>query len=446
MKQYPDSKNCTIAIIGMGYVGLPLAVQIADKKVCNLNNSKISRKVIGFDIKKERIKDLKRQIDKTNEIESEKLKLLDNLIYSFNVEDLFEADVYIITVPTPVDTANIPDMNALKSASRMIGKVLKSREKWRKMPLVIYESTVYPGATEEICIPLIEEFSNLKCNIDFVCGYSPERINPGDKTYKIQNIIKVTSGSNKDSAKWIDKFYGSIIDAGTHLAPSIKVAESAKVIENTQRDLNIALVNELSIIFKKLNIDTLDVLEAAGTKWNFLPFRPGLVGGHCIGIDPYYLTYQASRYGYKPQVVLAGRRINDEMFCWISDLIILELSKNKINLAETEILFLGFTFKRNCPDIRNTQIIHLIRKLESYSCKIDVIDKLANPQDCKNEYDLEIYKDVIVGKKYDAIVLAVDHDFLYDFTINNWKDLIKDKGIFFDLKGVIPRSLNPIRI
>ena len=446
MKKYPDYKNCSVVIIGMGYVGLPLAVQIARKKNCNLTKSKLCRQVIGFDIKKERINELKENIDKTKEINSSILQSLDNLTYSSDIEDILNSDVYIVTVPTPVDSANIPDLTPLERASEMIGKVFKKSKRKENIPIIIYESTVYPGATEEICIPVIESNSSLKCNRDFVCGYSPERINPGDKKHQIQDIIKVTSGSNEKAAIWIDNFYGSIIDAGTHMAPNIKVAESAKVIENTQRDLNIALINELSIIFKKLNIDTLDVLEAAGTKWNFLPFRPGLVGGHCIGIDPYYLTYQASKNGYKPQVVLAGRKINDEMFCWICDIIILELSKNKINLISSEILFFGFTFKKNCSDIRNTQVIHLIRKLEEYGCNIDVVDSWANDKDCMTEYSLEVMKEPKNGKKYDAVVLAVDHDFINNLSINSWKKLINENGIFFDLKGIIPRCLDPIRL
>ncbi|MDP5119947.1 MAG: nucleotide sugar dehydrogenase, partial [Prochlorococcaceae cyanobacterium MAG_34] len=343
--------DCTVAVIGLGYVGLPLAVELAKPQACLRTGDPLQRRVIGFDINSQRLEELRRGLDRTNETSAEDLQAALLLEFTSDPGHLAEVDVFVVTVPTPIDSAKRPDLTPLEKASATVGRALKQRHS-ASTPLVIYESTVYPGATEEVCVPIIERESGLAFNEGFCCGYSPERINPGDKEHKLTTITKVTSGSTTQAAAWVDGFYGSIIVAGTHLAASIKVAEAAKVIENTQRDLNIALVNELAIIFRKLEIDTLDVLEAAGSKWNFLPFRPGLVGGHCIGVDPYYLTHKAEQLGYHPQVVLAGRRINDGMGSWVVEQLVLALARRGMVIAGARVLVLGLSFKENCPDLR----------------------------------------------------------------------------------------------
>ena len=386
----------TISIIGLGYVGLPLAVVFSERY-----------KVIGYDIAEWRIEELNKGYDRTLEVSEEELKeaLKRGIRFTNKLEEIKEANVYIITVPTPIDNHKNPDLTPLKKASETVGKVLK------KGDIVIYESTVYPGCTEEVCVPILEKISNLKFNKDFYVGYSPERINPGDKKHTVKKIKKVTSGSTPKTAKEIDELYASIIEGGTHLAPSIKVAEAAKVIENTQRDINIAFVNELALIFDKLEIDTNDVLEAAGTKWNFLKFTPGLVGGHCIGVDPYYLTYKAKEIGYHPEIILAGRRLNDNMGIFVANKVIkLMIQKGHI-IKGSKVLVLGITFKENCPDIRNSRVIDVIRELEEFGVNVDVYDPWADKEEVKREYNIDLLSTINHQQlsNYDGIVLAVAH-------------------------------------
>lgn len=452
-KDYPALEKCTIAIIGLGYVGLPLAIEFAKKQKCHLTNKDLHRRLIGFDINTERLNELRNGLDRTNEITQK--ELLKESFYKLTneINAIAEADVFIITVPTPIDQFKKPNLEPLKKASIAVAKALKIRStsNEKSIPIVIYESTVYPGATQEICIPLIEQESGLSCDgknkiKNFACGYSPERINPGDKEHLLKDIIKITSGSNPDAAKWIDLFYGSIIQAGTHSTIDIKTAEAAKIIENTQRDINIALMNELAIIFKLLDIDTLEILQAASTKWNFIPFKPGLVGGHCIGVDPYYLTYKAQSIGYSPEMVLAGRRINDEMSKWVAEEVIREISKNNVQIENSKVLILGFTFKENCPDIRNTKIFDLIKHLKSFNLSIEIVDPWANPKESKKVYDVNVNKKIPKSKKYDAIICTVAHKQFTKIKTSEWEKSIKKNGIIFDLKGIVPRVLNPIRI
>jgi len=407
-----------IGIIGLGYVGLPLAVEFGKK-----------RPVIGFDIDPERINELISKNDKTNEVSREEFVASEYLEFTSTQEMLSECQIYIVTVPTPIDPFNKPDLSPLKNASKLIGEVLK------KADIVIYESTVYPGCTEEECVPILEEQSHLTFNKDFYCGYSPERINPGDKEHRVATIKKVTSGSTPEVAEEVDHLYSEIITAGTHKASSIKVAEAAKVIENTQRDLNIAFVNELSKIFHKLNIDTTDVLEAASTKWNFLPFRPGLVGGHCIGVDPYYLTYKAESLGYTPQVILAGRRINDGMGAYIANRVMKLLTRTG-KAQSARILMLGITFKENCPDIRNSRVIDVIHELQDYGVSIDVYDPHASAVEVKKEYGIAMINKP--SGSYDAVILAVKHD---EFKNINWKEIKNGHTVFFDVKSVLDKSM-----
>ena len=453
----PDINKSTVAIIGLGYVGLPLAVEIAKKQKSYLSGEKLDRKVIGFDINHQRIEELKNGYDRTNEIsQSQNISnVFDDLTNDFR--KLIFADIFIITVPTPIDNDNKPDLTALKNASITVANILKLKKEFeldskkRSIPIVIYESTVYPGTTEEICIPLIEKESGLNCDglknsKSFCCGYSPERINPGDKEHTIRDIVKVTSGSNKETSIWINNFYGSIITAGTYEAKSIKIAEAAKIIEYTQRDINIALVNELAIIFKLLKIDTLDVLNAASTKWNFLPFKPGLVGGHCIGVDPYYLTFKSQSLGYTPEVVLAGRKINDGMAKWVVDQLILEMCRKDISIKSANILILGFSFKENCPDIRNTKVLDIVKKLGEYNFDIDIVDPWVDQASVKKKYNLKISENVNKGKKYTAVISSVAHKQFLSMSLYEWKDLVKENGILYDLKGLIPRELETLRI
>mgnify|MGYP001254912036 CR=1 FL=1 len=445
----PSLYSSKVAVIGLGYVGLPLAMTIADCKKCLLTNNSIKRKVIGFDLNLVRIKNLKNGYDYTNEIETEKLK--SNLSIKFTHEEkiLSDADIFIITVPTPVDNAKRPDFKFLRNASEIVGKAIYHRNHKDSSPIVIYESTVYPGATEEICVPILEKSSKLKFNSHaknegFFCGYSPERVNPGDKKHTLSKIIKVTSGSNSNVADWINNFYGSFIEAGTHKASSIKIAEAAKVIENTQRDLNIALINEFSIIFKKADIDTLDVLSAAETKWNFLKFKPGLVGGHCIGVDPYYLTYKAQMLGYNPELVLAGRRINDSMAIHFAEMLILELVKNG-QIKNAKILILGITFKENCPDVRNSKVIDFIKILKKYNLDIVVSDPYCEMNKKIFEQQIKYTIQIPSNEKYDAVVGAVNHNCFKDLKANDYILLGHKSCVFLDLKGMLPRSLKPIR-
>ena len=445
---YPSFENCTIAIVGLGYVGLPLAIEFSRTNYCLKSKIKLSRKVIGFDINKKRIDELKQNYDKTREVNEEELKNLKNILFTNDLKSLVNADVFIVTVPTPIDEFKIPFLGHLISASKMVGEVLRIRKEKSNsapLPFVIYESTVYPGATEEICIPEIEHESGLKASIDFKYGYSPERINPGDNELKLTNIVKLTSGNSKISSEWIDKLYSSIVKAGTFRTDSIKIAEAAKVIENTQRDLNIALVNEFSLIFSKMNIDTLDVLEAASTKWNFLKFYPGIVGGHCIGVDPYYLTYKSQIIGYYPEVLLSGRRINDSMGEKIVEKLVINMIKNSIDINGQDLLILGLTFKENCPDIRNTGVLSITKKAIEFGFKIDIIDPYVESEEAANLVEVKVNKDFIDKKRYSAVIVAVGHDKFKKMELKDWKKLLKEKYFIFDLKGIVSRDLNVIR-
>ena len=452
-KNYPDINNCTVAVIGLGYVGLPLAIELSKKQKCYVSGNNLKRKIIGFDINQKRLKELEIGLDRTNEISKKELLEANFYCLTNKITSIAIADVFIITVPTPIDSLKKPDLRLIKIATKSVAKALKFRRKYKKetIPIVIYESTVYPGTTEEICIPLIEKESHLHCNSSkdlngFACGYSPERINPGDKKHSIRDIVKVTSGSNPDAAKWINNFYGSIIKAGTFSTKDIKTAEAAKIIENTQRDINIALVNELAIIFKLLNIDTLDVLKAASTKWNFLSFKPGLVGGHCIGVDPYYLTYKAQSIGYSPEILIAGRKLNDAMSTWVANQLILEMSKRNIPLINSNVLILGFTFKENCHDIRNTKVYEIIKILKKHNLNVDIIDPWVDSEETKKVYRIDISNILKTKKKYNAIICTLAHREFLRLKKSEWEEMIYKDGIIFDLKGIVPKSLNPIRI
>lgn len=419
----------SVAVIGLGYVGLPLAVAFGQKI-----------KTIGFDIDQERIKELSRGYDRTLEVSDDELKQTTLLSYSADPSDLSSCEYIIVTVPTPIDANKQPDLTPLRKASEMIGKVIQ------KGTTVVYESTVFPGATEEVCIPIIEAESGLIFNQDFFAGYSPERINPGDKTHRLENIVKVTSGSTPEVSDKVDTLYGSIIVAGTHKASSIKVAEAAKVIENTQRDLNIALINELAMIFEKVGIDTEEVLEAAGSKWNFLPFRPGLVGGHCIGVDPYYLTHKAEELGHHPQVILSGRRINDHMGEYVVNRLVKTMLNKKIMVNGANILLLGFTFKENCPDIRNTKVIDIVEELNHYHVNLDIYDPWADPKEIEHEYGVTDMVDQPVEGKYDAIIAAVAHSEIRDWSAEKLNGLCKDNRVIFDLKYIFDKDVSNIRL
>ena len=416
-----------IAVVGLGYVGLPLAVEFGKKY-----------QVVGFDVNQNRIAELIKGHDSTLEVDEQELAAATGLAFSSELKDLRAASIYIITVPTPIDCHKQPDLTPLIKASRMLGKVISCGD------ILIYESTVFPGATEEICIPEVESSSGLKFNKDFYAGYSPERINPGDKEHRVTNILKVTSGSTPEIAEQVDQLYRSIIVAGTHKASSIKVAEAAKVIENTQRDVNIGLINELSIIFNKLGIDTLEVLEAAGTKWNFLPFRPGLVGGHCIGVDPYYLTHKAQSVGYHPEMILAGRRINDGMGAYVVSQLIKKMLKKRIQVENANILVMGLTFKENCPDLRNTKVTDILKELKEYDVNIDVTDPWCSTQDAENEYGIVLTE----PKKgeYDALILAVAHNEFKALGADKIHELGKENHVLYDLKYVLPKEAVDIRL
>ncbi|MEQ9468777.1 MAG: nucleotide sugar dehydrogenase [Ekhidna sp.] len=411
--------NYNVGVIGLGYVGLPLAVE----------SGKLYP-TVGFDIDTNRIKELESGHDRTLEVNPEELKQARNLSFTSKTGELEDCNFYIVTVPTPVDGNKNPDLTPLIKASQTVSSLLKVGD------IVVYESTVFPGCTEEVCVPILEEGSNLKFNEDFFCGYSPERINPGDKDHRITNILKVTSGSNNEAAIRIDRFYKSFITAGTHMASSIKVAEAAKVIENSQRDINIAFVNELSLIFDKLGIDTSEVLEAAGTKWNFLPFRPGLVGGHCIGVDPYYLTQKAESVGYHPQVILSGRKINDQMGQYVAQRVIKLLGQKKRLDSNCKALIMGFTFKENCPDTRNTRVIDIYEELKTYGIEVDVYDPQADSIQVRHEYGLSLIDNL--DENYDAIILAVSHA---EFLKLDWEKLRNTCSVIFDVKSILPREI-----
>lgn len=418
-----------IAVIGLGYVGLPLAVEFGKQ-----------RPVIGFDINPARIAELKSGRDGTLEVSPEELVEASHLQYSSDIESLRDCQVFIVTVPTPVDKANRPDMTPLVKASETVGRVMP------KGAVVIYESTVYPGATEEVCVPVLEKFSGHVFNRDFFCGYSPERINPGDKQHRLPTIRKVTSGSTPEVAQAVDGLYAQIITAGTHMASSIKVAEAAKVIENTQRDVNIALMNELSLIFHRLGIDTLEVLEAAGTKWNFLPFRPGLVGGHCIGVDPYYLTHKAQEVGYHPEVILAGRRINDNMAQHVADETVKLMLRKGLDVLGGKVLVLGLTFKENCPDVRNTKVVDIVTALRGYNAQVDIYDPWINVADAEHEYGLQCLTAMPEAGKYAAVVLAVGHQQFLAMGESGIKALGQPGAVLFDVKGILPLGASDGRL
>ncbi|WP_220462996.1 Vi polysaccharide biosynthesis UDP-N-acetylglucosamine C-6 dehydrogenase TviB [Colwellia sp. MB02u-6] len=423
-----DLNDVKIAVIGLGYVGLPLAVEFGKKY-----------QTLGFDINQARITELNNGTDSTLEVSDEELAETTKLSYACQPEDLKNSNVYIVTVPTPIDQHKQPDLTPLLKASEMLGKVISKND------IIIYESTVYPGATEEACIPVVEKASGLVFNKDFYAGYSPERINPGDKEHRVTNILKVTSGSTPEIAKVVDNLYRSIIIAGTYKASSIKVAEAAKVIENTQRDVNIALINELSIIFNKLNIDTLEVLEAAGTKWNFLPFRPGLVGGHCIGVDPYYLTHKAQSVGYHPEMILAGRRLNDGMGAYVVSQLVKNMLHKRIQVEGANVLIMGLTFKENCPDLRNTKIVDIVSELKEYNMNVDITDPWCSSEQAEHEYNLSLTEKPEAGH-YDAIILAVAHNQFKSLGIDEIRKLGKQHHVLYDLKYILPKESVDMRL
>jgi UDP-N-acetyl-D-glucosamine/UDP-N-acetyl-D-galactosamine dehydrogenase len=415
-------ENSQIAVIGLGYVGLPLAVEFGKQF-----------KTFGFDINESRVKELLSGSDSTMEVSSDQLKDSTNLSFSTDITDIKNCNIFIVTVPTPIDKHKNPDLTPLIRASASVGSVIK------KDDIIIYESTVYPGATEEVCVPVLEQQSGLVFNQDFYCGYSPERINPGDKEHSVTTIMKVTSGSTPQVADKVDELYQTIITAGTHKAESIKVAEAAKVIENTQRDINIALINELAMIFKKLDIDTEAVLKAAGTKWNFLPFRPGMVGGHCIGIDPYYLTHKAIEVGYHPEIILAGRRLNDSMGFYVIDQVSRLMIKKQIHIVDSKVLIMGLAFKENCPDIRNSKVVDLVGEFNNYNCKVDVYDPWVDKAQAEQEYGIKLINKPN-KEKYDVIVIAVGHDEFRELTVKELKSYGKQNHVLYDIKYILSAS------
>jgi len=418
-----DIKNLRIGIVGLGYVGLPLAVEFGKKYP-----------TVGFDINTDRVAELEGGTDSTLECSSEELVEATQLKYTSDAADLEDCNFYIVTVPTPIGSGNRPLLTPLKSASKLLGQVIG------KGDIVVYESTVYPGATEDFCVPFLEQESGLKMNEDFYVGYSPERINPGDKEHRLPSILKVTSGSTDESAEFVDSVYTTIITAGTHKASCIKVAEAAKVIENTQRDVNIALVNELAMIFDRVGIDTEEVLEAAGTKWNFLPFRPGLVGGHCIGVDPYYLTYKAQQLGYHPQMILAGRRINDNMSLYVASQVVKKMLVKDIQPSNAKVLVLGLAFKENCPDVRNTKVVDIVSELSSYGASVDVHDPWCDVAEARREYDLDLVAEPEKGA-YDVVIIAVAHDEFRALGADGIRAFGKDTSVLYDIKYVLPSEL-----
>jgi UDP-N-acetyl-D-galactosamine dehydrogenase len=418
----PRPEQIHVAVIGLGYVGLPLAVGFGRKLP-----------TLGFDINVARIAELREGRDHTLEVSSEELAATTQLSFSADAADLAACNVFIVTVPTPIDDAKRPDLTPLEAASRTVGKAIK------RGGVVVFESTVYPGATEEVCVPIIERESGLKYNVDFYAGYSPERINPGDKEHRLETIMKVTSGSTPEAADFVDALYRQVVTAGTHKASSIRVAEAAKVIENTQRDLNIALINELALIFHRLGIDTSEVLAAAGTKWNFLPFRPGLVGGHCIGVDPYYLTHKAQQIGYHPEVILSGRRINDGMGSHVAQRVVKLMTQRRIHAAGADILVLGLAFKENCPDLRNTRVVDVVGEFKSYHANVDVYDPWVSADEARHEYGLDLVRELEPGK-YDAVILAVAHDQFIALGADGIRALGKPGCVVFDVKQKLPRG------
>jgi UDP-N-acetyl-D-glucosamine/UDP-N-acetyl-D-galactosamine dehydrogenase len=418
----PEIRKCRIGIVGLGYVGLPLAVEFGKHY-----------QTIGFDVKPARIAQLRKGRDLTMECTRAELRAAERLSFTTDLKALSRSQVFIVTVPTPIDDYKRPDLTALKRASESVGAVM------RRGSVVVYESTVYPGCTEEICVPILERVSGLKLNRDFFAGYSPERINPGDKQHRLTNIRKVTSGSTPQVAEFVDRLYGSIVTAGTHRASSIRVAEAAKVIENTQRDVNIALINELALIFNRLGIDTEEVLDAAGSKWNFLPFRPGLVGGHCIGVDPYYLTHKAAEIGYHAEMILAGRRLNDNMALYVTGQITRLMASKRIHVKGSRALVLGMTFKENCPDIRNSKVVDVIRELKSHGATVDIYDPWANPAECRHEYGLTTVRSLRSGR-YDVAIVAVAHRQFRELGALGVRRLCKKTHVVYDIKHVFPAA------
>ena len=413
-------EDAKIGIVGLGYVGLPLAVEFGKHY-----------ETVGFDINEQRVKALNTGVDETLEVSSQEMQVSQFLRYTNNSVDLLECDVYIVTVPTPIDRSKRPDLTPLEAASKLVGQFISPGN------VVIYESTVYPGCTEEVCLPIVEQQSGLLFNRDFFAGYSPERINPGDKERRVTNILKVTSGSNPEVAQFVDELYGSIVIAGTHLASSIKVAEACKVIENVQRDANIALVNELAMIFQRLDINTEDVLKAAGTKWNFLPFRPGLVGGHCIGVDPYYLVHKAEAAGYHPQIIAASRRLNDAMGGIVAQNVMRLMTLNRIHIVDANILVLGLAFKENCPDLRNTRVVDIIDELSACNANVDVYDPWVSAEQAVHEFGLELTTS-LTDNKYDAVIVAVAHEQFAEMGVDTIRSLMRDQGILYDIKYLFP--------
>lgn len=424
-----DIRDVNLAVVGLGYVGLPLAVEFGKR-----------RKVLGFDVNARRISELRAGSDRTLEVDARELAEARQIEFTHEPAHLAESNVFVVTVPTPIDEYKQPDLTPLERASETIGKVLKRGD------IVIYESTVYPGATEEVCVPVLERVSGLKFNQDFYAGYSPERINPGDKNHRVSTIRKVTSGSTPEVAELVDALYREIITAGTHKAASIKVAEAAKVIENTQRDVNIALINELALIFNRLGIDTQAVLEAAGTKWNFLPFRPGLVGGHCIGVDPYYLTHKAQSIGYHPEIILAGRRLNDSMGGYVVAQLVKAMTKRRLQVESSNVLVMGLTFKENCPDLRNTRVVDIVRELREYNIHVDVYDPWVDPAEARHEYGIDPIREPVRGT-YDGIILAVAHHQFADMGAEAIRALGKsDQHVLYDLKYVLTAAESDLRL
>jgi len=423
----PDIHNTKIAVIGLGYVGLPLAIEFG-----------MQWKTVGFDIDQSRVTELRDAHDKTGEIDCNQFAASKFIQYTSEQEDIKDANIYIVTVPTPINDSNLPELTAIKSASHLISSMLQEGD------IVIYESTVYPGLTEEVCVPILEK-SKLMLNKNFYCGYSPERINPGDKSHRLKDITKIVSGSNDFALDLIDNLYSSIIEAGTYRAPSIKVAEAAKVIENTQRDLNIALVNELAIIFNNLKIDTNEVLDAADTKWNFMKYIPGLVGGHCIGVDPYYLTYKSEQAGYIPKIILAGRKLNNDMPGYVAKKMLEQLNAKTIQFDQANVLILGFTFKENCPDIRNAKVIDLYSELQKLNINAEILDPHASNAEVLQEYNISLIEDV-KPNYYDAVILAVPHDCFLDKSYDFILSLCKKKHVFFDLKGAFDITISDFRL
>ena len=423
----PYLASTKLAVIGLGYVGLPLAVEFSKKLPC-----------LGFDLKEQRIAELQHGIDSTREVSIEELAAAQQLTFTSDIDELRSCTVFIVAVPTPVDESKRPDLSPLEGASRTVGTVLKRGD------VVIYESTVYPGATEEVCIPILEQLSGLQFNHDFFAGYSPERINPGDHQHRLPSIVKVTSGSTPDIADFVDQLYKLIISAGTFKASSIRVAEAAKVIENTQRDVNIALINELALIFNRLGIDTLEVLQAAGTKWNFLPFRPGLVGGHCIGVDPYYLTHKAQQVGYHPEVILAGRRLNDNMGRYIASEVVKLMLRKRIHVADSRILILGLTFKENCPDLRNTRVTDIIDELRHYGAEIEVYDPWADAAEARRLYRVTMIEELfeeLPAHRYDAVIVAVAHQQFFSIGKAELARLCRPQAVVYDVKHLLEKGL-----